>query len=224
MTPAPALLSIQVGPPRSYGDDAAANAFDRPWTTGIYKQAVAGPVTVHRTFVEGDGQADDVNHGGADKSICAYSADHYEHWRQHLDLAELAPGAFGENFTLAGITERDVCIGDSWAIGDLVVQVSQPRQPCWKLARKWRIKDFADQVIASGRTGWYFRVLEPAQVRAGDHAVLVARPHPEWTIAEANRAMYARPFDLFGCAALAAVPLLSAAWQRTLNGRLAKPA
>lgn len=219
MTLGARLVSIQVGQPRSLGSSDAESPFDAPWTSGIFKRAVDGPVNVSFTGLDGDGQADLINHGGTDKAICAYAADHYDYWRTRLDLDLTAfpYGAFGENFTLRHLTETDICIGDTWRIGGVLVQVSQPRQPCWKLARKWRIKMFADDVIKSGRTGWYFRVLEQATVDVGDACELVVRPNSEWSIARANAAMHTRPFDHELRTALAAVPLLSAAWQRTLS-------
>jgi len=220
MTISARLVSTHIGQPASLGSSDGVQWFDAPWTSGIFKRAADGPVAVSLTGLAGDGQADLVNHGGHDKAICAYAADHYDYWRTRLSLglAEFPYGAFGENFTLRHVTESDLCIGDTWSVGNLLVQVSQPRQPCWKLARKWRLKTFADDVIKSGRTGWYFRVLEPAVVDVGDACTLVDRPHPEWTIAAANAAMYTRPFQREARAALAAVPLLSAAWQRTLSG------
>ena len=119
------------------------------------------------TGIEGDGQADLVNHGGVDKAICVYPLAHYPHWQEMIGR-ELSPAAFGENFTVDGLTEADVCIGDTWRVGeDVLVQVSQPRQPCWKLARRWQRKTLALEVQESGKTGWYFRVLEEGTVQAG---------------------------------------------------------
>lgn len=203
------LVSIQVGKVRS----------DAEWSTGIFKDAVSGPVVVGPSGIDGDEQGDRVNHGGPDKAICAYAAQHYAFWQRTFGLAALAYGAFGENATIAGTSEADVCIGDTWAIGDLLLQVSQPRQPCWKLARKWGRENFAQQVIASGRTGWYFRVLRGGHVEAGAPCVVTERPYPQWTIAEANRIMYDPPSDTSVSAALANVPLLSASWRRTLRAR-----
>ena len=202
------LVSIQVGKVRSATD----------WTTGIFKEAIEGPVVVGPTGIDGDEQADRVNHGGPDKALCAYAAGHYRFWQLTFGLQMLAYGAFGENVTIDGATETDVCIGDTWAVGDLLLQVSQPRQPCWKLARKWGVRDFAEQVVASGRTGWYFRVLRGGRIEAGAASVVVERPYPQWTIAEANRMMYNPPPD-GSEAALAEVPLLSASWRRTLAAR-----
>ena len=219
MTVGARLVSIQVGQPQSLGSSDATGPFDGEWTSSIFKRTVDGPVSVSVNGPEGNGQADLVNHGGPDKAVCVYPADHYDYWRHrlNLDLTAFPYGAFGENFTVRQLTETGVCIGDTWKIGSLLVQVSQPRQPCWKLARKWRIKTFADDVIKSGRTGWYFRVLEGADVDTGDSCELVARPNPEWTIARANAAMHTRPFDRELRDALLTVPLLSAAWQRTLG-------
>src|SRR5690606_18685860 len=108
---------------------------DRPWTTGFFKEPTLGPVWLGRTNLEGDGQADLVHHGGPDKAVLAYSADHYAAWREVLNNPALPFGAFGENFTIEGLKEADVCIGDTWKVGDeATIQLSQPRQPCWKLA------------------------------------------------------------------------------------------
>jgi MOSC domain-containing protein YiiM len=130
-------------------------------------------------------------------------------------------GAFGQNFTIAGLTEHQLCIGDVWSVGEARVQVSQPRQPCWKLARKWRMDDLPDRIVQSGRTGWYFRVLRSGTVEGGALLTLVERPHPSWTIAAANDVMYTRPHNLALTAVLAAVPELSASWRAALAGRAA---
>jgi MOSC domain-containing protein YiiM len=214
------LLSIQVGLPLTRGAAEAADPLDRPWTTGFYKGPVTGPVALGRLGLAGDGQADRENHGGPDKAVCVYSADHYPDWRRGLAL-DLPWGAFGENFTIAGLDEPQVCVGDVWRIGATRVQVSQPRQPCWKLARRWRIKDLPAQVIENGRTGWYFRVLEEGLVEAGLPLSLEERPRPEWTIARANQAMHHEKRDRELAAALAAVPELSASWKTSLRGRAA---
>ena len=215
----PLLLSIQAGTPRQIGADGASDAGDEPWTTGIFKDAVHGPVFVGSTNIEGDAQADRVNHGGRDKAVCAYAADHYPEWRLRPELAAMAPGAFGENFTILGLTEDAVCIGDVWAVGGALVQVSQPRQPCWKLARKWGIREFVAQVVASGRTGWYFRVLQEGTVAAGTPMTLVERQEPSWTIRAANDVMHGRPINRAASLLLGEVASLSVAWRETLARR-----
>ena len=216
----PVLASVQVGLPRQLGQADAMDPMDRPWTTGFFKEPVLEPVRLGMTNVAGDGQADLVHHGGRDKAVLAYSADHYGDWRKDLNNPALPFGAFGENFTIQGLTEADVCVGDIWKIGDMAtVQVSQPRQPCWKLARRWRIKTLALQVQRNGRTGWYFRVIAEGIVVGGMPLVLLERPHPQWSVARANRVMHMEQDDLRSAAELAAIPPLAASWRTTLVRR-----
>src|ERR1700680_3683799 len=132
------LYSIQIGTPKSYGFEEAVNTHDKPWTTGFFKTPIEGPVFVGTTNLAGDGQADLINHGGVDKAVLAYSADHYPKWRDELHIPDMPFGAFGENLTISGLTEESVCIGDIFRVGSVKFEVSQPRQPCWKLARRWR--------------------------------------------------------------------------------------
>ena len=218
---APRLLSIQVGLPRTIGIEGAADPMDRPWTSGFFKGPVAGPVRLRRLGVEGDGQADHVNHGGPDKAALLYAAGHYPGWREELGIAEMPFGAFGENLTIAGMAEPDACIGDTYAIGPARVQVSQPRQPCWKLARRWRLKDLPARVVANGRSGWYVRVLEGGTIEAGMPVELLDRPNAEWTVARAAHVMHHQKKDREAAAALAACPLLSDEWREPLLDRVA---
>ncbi len=194
---------------------------DRPWTTGFHKQPATGPVGVTELGLAGDGQADLVNHGGPDKAICVYPMEHYAGWREELGIT-LGHAAFGENFTSHGLVESGVCIGDVFQCGALTVQISQPRQPCWKLARRWRIKDLAARVDRTGRSGWYFRVLQAGSIEKGDVLTLVERGHPCWTIAEANQVMHHRKDDLSAAAALARCPALSSSWKSSLELRVGK--
>lgn len=214
------ISSLQIGLPQTAGVAGAAEPFDRPWTTGIFKQPVEGDRWVSRLGIEGDGQADLKNHGGVDKAICCYPAEHYPLWATALDLP-LPQGAFGENFTTTGLTEGDVCVGDIFQWGSVRVQVTQPRQPCWKLARRWRNKDLAAQVERTGRTGWYLRVLQEGAVRAGVALELTERPSPEWTITAANEVMHHRKEEADVALALAACPGLSGSWKASLTRRAA---
>ena len=190
---------------------------DRPWVTGFFKSPVTEPVWLGRTGLAGDGQADSKNHGGPDKAVLAYAADHYPLWHAELNRSDLSYGAFGENFTIAGLSEETVCIGDVFAVGPVRVQVSQPRQPCWKIARRWRIKDLTARVLSTGRTGWYFRVLVEGYVQPGLPVVLIERPFPRWTVARASEIMRHRRDDPAAAAELAACPLLSVSWRRSLS-------
>ncbi len=215
MTISPKLISVQVGMPRLIEGS-------QPWTSGFIKTPIAEPLWLGRTNLEGDGQADLIHHGGADKAVCVYPAAHYEYWRQQLRRHDFFGGSFGENFTVSQLVEQDVCIGDVWTMGDAALQISQPRQPCWKLARRWGVKDLALQVQETGRTGWYFRVLTEGIVQRGMPLQLADRQHPTWTIAEANRIMHHDKHDREAAALLAAIPYLSDSWKSTLTNRIEK--
>jgi MOSC domain-containing protein YiiM len=218
----PTLLSIQIGQPTEYLHDGHADGNAQTWTTAFFKRPVAGPVWVSRTNVAGDRQADVVNHGGCDKAVLAYSADLYPFWRARLNLPEMPHGGFGENLTIAGLDETRVCIGDTWRAGPVVFQVTQPRQPCWKMSRRWQIADLAKQVIANGKSGWYLRVLGEGSLAAGVTLELVAQPHPDWPVARASELFHHRKDDLAGARELASLPELSAVWRESLHSRLRK--
>lgn len=123
----PSIVSVNVGLPAQRGDGAAADSLDQPWTSGIFKSPVDAPVMLMATGVEGDGQADLSLHGGIDKAVCSYPADHYPLWRNELSLPDVGAGAFGENLSITGLSEDTVCIGDVWTVGDVVLEISQPR-------------------------------------------------------------------------------------------------
>jgi MOSC domain-containing protein YiiM len=216
----PRVLSIQVGLPQTYGSDDAPNDDDKRWTTAIFKQPVAGPCRVEPLGIVGDGQADLRFHGGVDKAVLAYSADHFPHWQEEFPDVAWSGGAFGENLTIAGLTESTVCIGDVWQVGSVRLEVTQPRRPCWKLSRRWRIADLTKRVLQNGRSGWYLRVLEPGELNAGDELTLLSQPHPEWTITRAQQVMYFEKHDLAAAAQLAALSALAASWREEFQKRL----
>ncbi len=171
--PTPTILSIQVGMPTAYGTEGAEEEMDRAWVTSFYKQPVAGPRWLGRENLVGNQQADTENHGGPDKAALCYSAAHYPRWRAEIAGFDPPHGGFGENFTIAGQSEETVCIGDTYAIGEARVQVSQPRGPCWKIERRWRLPGLTARVRETGRTGWYVRVLIEGAVEAGMPLVLL---------------------------------------------------
>lgn len=213
------IASIQVGQVRQVAEVGPANPQGQRWETGFYKAAVSGPIAVGYTNLSGDQQADLKNHGGIDKAICAYAAVHYPYWVQKLGIADFPHGAFGENFTISGLAEGEICVGDVFQVGSAVIEVSQPRQPCWKTARRWQVKDLTAQMIDTGYTGWYFRVLEEGEVEAGEPLELIERPSPQWTIAAANAVMYLRKRDREANLALAACESLSPSWRDYLAAR-----
>ncbi len=152
--------------------------------SAIDKHPVTGPKVIGFLGVAGDSQADLTVHGGADKAIHHYPHDHYRWWQDRLPDQSLLtrPGAFGENISTTGLTERDVCIGDRFRLGTALVEISQGRQPCWKQAHRLNNKGVVATMVKSGRSGWYYRVIEEGVVAAGDILVRVDRPNPEWSV------------------------------------------
>lgn len=208
------LVSVQAGRPRKLEFEGKA------WRSAIYKEAVTGRVALSPTNIEGDRQANLKFHGGPDKAICCFPTEHFAFWRAALGRGdEFGFGAFGENFTLQGMTEAQVCIGDAFAVGTAVVQVSQPRQPCINLARKWDSAEMPADMISADHTGYYMRVLTTGEVGAGDFLTLQERPHPEMTVTAANGILYRKHGGETARLALIALPELSDAWKQTLSRR-----
>lgn len=210
----PRLLSVNTGAAQT------ANYKGKEARSGIFKQPASAPLKLGKNGLEGDEQADLVNHGGPDKAVCAYVHEHYSHWERVLDRS-LPMGAFGENFTVQGLSEADVHIGDVFTVGTAKLQVSQPRIPCWKLAMKWGLDELPALVTQTGATGFYFRVLEPGEVAAGELA-LVERHPAAMSVKEANRIMHEDKRDAAGIRRLLAVDALAESWRGTLEKRLAK--
>ena len=194
-----------------------ARPFRGDETSAIAKRPVAEAVAVDAMGLAGDEQADRTVHGGIDKAIHHYPADHYDWWRGQLGDAPLldAPGAFGENISTLGLDEHTVCLGDRFRLGTALIEVSQARQPCWKLDHRFGVKGVMAKVVASRRTGWYYRVLEPGMVQAGDTLALVDRPYPDWPLASLFGLLVggearARTADL---TALRNIPALAETWK-----------
>ena len=201
------IVSIQVGLPQTRQADAYS---DTPWTSGIVKLPVNGSVWLSKTQLEGDGQADLKNHGGPDRVILIYAQTHYDYWKSDLPHIDWVNGGFGENLTVTAQTEDTVCVGDIYRIGVVRIQVSQPRAPCWKLARRWNQKDLADRADKTGFTGWYARVLDEGNLEAGMMLSLEERPYPQWTIRQIQQVRgnigehLAEAIELAQCDALSA--------------------
>lgn len=193
-----------------------------PTKSAIAKIPVAGRVWLGPDGLDGDAQADRRVHGGPEKAIHHYPLDHYAAWRADLgDLALLdAPGAFGENLSMTGLTEETVAVGDIFRLGGALVQVSQGRQPCWKLNHRFDVADMARRVQGTGRTGWYFRVLQPGPVSPDDDLRLVDRPAPDWTLRRLWRAMYVDRLNRAELAGIAALDVLADGWRRHAARRL----
>lgn len=213
------LVSIQVGMPRIFGAEQGFRP-DRAWSSGILKEPVAGPVWLAELNLAGDQQDDLQAHGGPDQSILGYSAAHYAHWRAELERPDFPHGAFGENFTIEGLDEDSVSIGDTFEIGEVVIQVTSPRGPCWKIARRHGIPTLTARVEELGWTGWYYRTLQQGHVAAGQHFKVIERPYPAWTIRRVTDARRGR--DAVEIAALAALPELSERFRGSLQHRLSR--
>lgn len=207
------VLALHTGKVRAFATTGSGEWWDKEWTSGFSKVPTEGPAWLGYEGFRGDEQADRRYHGGSEKAVCVYPAEHYPYWRNALEIPEFGHGGFGENLTVEGLAEDQVCIGDRFSLGGAEVQVSQPRQPCWKLARRWRVKDLALQVERTGFTGYYFRVIRHGEVRPGDKLVLLERPYGEFTITHCNRTMHQDKADFAAAKALAECPLLSASWK-----------
>jgi MOSC domain-containing protein YiiM len=213
--PSARLDAILAGAPALLSDGRTPSAMG--------KRPVDGPVAIGPEGLAVDAQADRSVHGGPDKAILHYAFDHYADW-----LAEgagdpgrlAAPGAFGENLSTLGITETEVAIGDVVRVGGVLLEVSQGRQPCFKLNLFHGLDDMSYRVQKTGRTGWYYRVLETGTIRVGDSLAIVERPHPDWTLRRAQGVLWSRTVDRDAVTALAALPQLAESWRRTLLRRL----
>ncbi|MBB6052887.1 MOSC domain-containing protein [Armatimonas rosea] len=191
------------------------------WRTAIYREPVVGPVALGLRGLDGDKVADTKHHGSKDQAVCVHPLAHHTHWSAVYGVV-LSPGAVGENWTLIGDDETTVCIGDIYTVGTAQVQVSQPRFPCSKQERKLGLKGFLKAVMATGKSGWYLRVLTPGTVQAGDVLTLESRSEHGLTVDDANRALLGETLDTELIERLLAVPELAAVWKRGLRRRLSK--
>lgn len=191
--------------------------------SGINKCPVSRSVEVLHEGIAGDAQGDLKVHGGPEKALHHYPMEHYAVWRERIGPHALltAPGAFGENLSTFGVTEKDVAVGDTFRLGSSLIQVSQGRQPCWKLNLRFDVPAMATDVQKSGMTGWYYRVLEEGMVAPGSDLILIDRVAPEWTIERLWRALYVNTMNLEELAAIAELPFLPEKWRGYAARRLA---
>ncbi|HEX9843714.1 MAG TPA: MOSC domain-containing protein [bacterium] len=216
MPPIVRLIAVSVGMPREVQDVRRGAV-----RTGIWKTPVPGQVRVARLNLAGDGQADLDNHGGADKAVYGYPHEHYPLWRSELGRDDLAPGGFGENLTCEGLLEPDLCIGDRLRIGSAVLEVSQPRTPCFKLGLRFGDARMVKRFLASERCGFYLRVVEEGELAAGAPIERIARGEGAMSVAAVNHLMHMARDDLDGAARAAALPALSLDWREEFAQRLA---
>lgn len=204
------LLSIQVGKVQTHQHNG------QDWTTAYKKTPITGRVYVHHLNIERDEQHHTKFHGGEHRAVLMYSAENYQLWKDELDY-QFPYGSFAENLTVSGLNEDTVCIGDTYQIGDAVlVQVSQPRQPCNQIYRALGIRGIVSKINANYRSGWYLRVLQKGEIEAGMKIRCVERLYPDWTIVRAHQVMRNRKTLLEDARELASIEELESGWRKKL--------
>jgi ferredoxin-NADP reductase/MOSC domain-containing protein YiiM len=208
------LVSVNVGMPK-----------DVQWRgktvhTGIWKTPVDGPVMARRLNLDGDGQGDLSGHGGEQRAVMVYQAESYEYWRTYLDRSDLEPGNFGENFTVTGLADDEVCIGDRYRIGDAEFEVTQPRVTCFRVGMRLDEPEMPNLLVSHHRPGFYFRVITEGHVRAGDPIVRTRRGRHELSVADVDALLYLpdRKFEQLPKAV--EVSALSPGWQQSFRDML----
>ena len=208
------LKGLLIGSVRPLGSRGASS--------GIAKSEVTAPLLLTETGFEGDQQGDTIRHGGPEKAVHHYPFEHYSAWKDAIGRCDILnrPGAFGENLSTTGLTESTVSIGDVFELGSAVVEVSQGRQPCWKLNERFSRPTMARLVQNSGRTGWYYRVLKPGLVSPDDCLTRIDRSAPEWTLDRVWRVFYVDTLNRPELERLAEIPRLADGWRNHAIRRL----
>ena len=209
------LVSVNVGMPK-----------DVPWNgktvhTGVWKTPVEGAVMVRRLNIDGDGQGDLAGHGGEQRAVMVYQTESYDYWRDYLGRDDLRPGNFGENFTVSGLDDHDVCIGDRYRIGDAEFEVTQPRVTCFRVGMRLGVPEMPNLLVSQHRPGFYFRVITEGLVRAGDDIVLTRRGRHELSVADVDALLYLPDRDMELLHKVVDVPALSPGWQQSFRDMLA---
>ncbi len=208
------LLSVNVGMPK-----------DVSWRgktvfTGVYKDPVSGPRRVRRLNVDGDGQGDLGGHGGEQRAVFVYQADSYRYWERELGRDDFVYGQFGENFTVEGLTDDEVCIGDRYRIGGALFEVSQPRVTCYRVGLRMDDPAIPALLVSHHRPGFYFRVIEEGDVQAGDEITRVARGDERMTVAEIDALLYLPGHPRQQLLRALRIPALSPGWQGSFRALL----
>ncbi len=212
------LAAVNVGMPR-----------DIAWRgktvhTGIYKSPVAGRVMVRRLNLDGDAQGDLGGHGGLNRPVMVYQLDSYRYWERELSRSNLSYGQFGENFTVDGLPDSEVCVGDRYRIGSALFEISQPRVTCYRVGIRMEEPQMAALLVAHHRPGFYFRVLEEGQVGAGDEIIKVADGAEHLSVADVDALLYLRGHTREQLARALRIPALSAGWQESFRALLQEEA
>ncbi|MBU9711417.1 MOSC domain-containing protein [Evansella tamaricis] len=203
------IIAVNVGKPQLLEN------FGQTITSAINKETVEGDVFLSRYNLDGDEQADKKHHGGEDKAICVYPFDHYPFWEEELGI-KLTPGAFGENLTVKGLVENAVCLGDVFKWGEAVVQVSQPRMPCHKVAKRFGIAELPQRIIETGFTGFYMRVLKEGMVSSTEPLQFIKR-FSEIPISFVNSVFYQDQYNEKAVMEILEVEELAFSWRKMLE-------
>ncbi|OBI42413.1 MOSC and FAD-binding oxidoreductase domain-containing protein [Mycobacterium colombiense] len=209
------LVSVNVGSPKN------VRWRDKTIYTGIWKTPVEGPVMVRRLNLDGDGQGDLAGHGGEQRAVMVYQSESYDFWRAYLGRDDLQPGHFGENFTVTGLADDDVCIGDRYRIGDAEFEVTQPRVTCFRVGIRLDEPDMPNLLVSQHRPGFYFRVITEGHVRAGDDIVRTRRGRHELSVTDVDALLYLPDRDVETLRKAVDVPALSPGWQQSFHDLLA---
>ena len=209
------LVSVNVGQPR-----------DITWRgqtvfTGIWKEPVDGPRTVRHLNVDGDGQGDRQGHGGEQRAVFVYQLDSYRYWQDQMHRDDFTFGQFGENFTVEGLGDDDVCIGDRYRIGEAEFEVTQPRVTCFRVGMRLGEPEMPNLLVAHHRPGFYFRVIKEGHVAAGDEIVRTIRGRHELSVADVDALLYLPDRDVSMLREAVDVPALSPGWQQSFAELLA---
>ena len=211
----PNLVSVNVGMPK----DVAWQG--KTVHTGIWKTPVDGPVMVRRLNIDGDGQGDLAGHGGEQRAVMVYQTEAYDHWKRYFGRDDLRPGDFGENFTVDGLSDSEVCIGDRYRIGDAEFEVTQPRVTCFRVGMRLGEPEMPSLLVSHHRPGFYFRVLTEGRVQAGDAIVRTRRGRHGLSVADVDALLYLPDRDIDQLRKIVEVPALSPGWQQSFRDMLA---
>ncbi|MFT3923253.1 MAG: MOSC domain-containing protein [Myxococcales bacterium] len=208
------VLSVNVGLPR----DIAWKG--RSVHTGIWKEPVPGRCRVNRLNLQGDGQGDLAGHGGEQRAVFVYQIESYRYWQERLKRTDFRYGQFGENFTITGLPDDEVCIGDRFRIGSALLEVTQPRTTCFRVGIRMDEPQMPALLTSSGRPGFYFRVLEEGEVGAGDEFVKVGEASERMTVAEVNALLYSPPHAITQLRRALRIEALSPGWRASFAALL----
>ena len=208
------LVSVNVGMPKDVTWQA------RTVFTGVFKDPVSGPRHVGRLNVDGDGQGDLAGHGGEQRAVFVYQIDSYRHWEQELNRTDLVHGQFGENFTIEGLPDDEVCVGDRYQIGTAVFEVTQPRVTCYRVGIRLNDPRIPALLVSHHRPGFYFRVLQEGEVQAGDEIAKIASGPEQMTVAEVSTLLYLPGHPRQQLLRALRIPALSPGWQASFRALL----